>query len=390
LSPALDLPALHAALARRCDDPVAALAAFEQRPHLFSPHRIDLPAETDARLRAIINAVETVVALPAYRQAVLGAAPPVARHTPGAGGACFGYDFHLVGGEPRLIEINTNAGGWVLNALWGDLLEGGRERPREAAVAAMFQEEWRRERGGRPLGVLALVDESPTGQFLYPEFLLFQGMLRRRGVQVRILDAGEIRYEQGALRQGETPIDLVYNRLTDFPLAQPRHEALRRSWLDGAVVLTPHPQAHALYADKRDLAILSDPMRVRALGGTPELAAALAQAIPQTLEVRPDNVEALWGERRRWFFKPADGFGGRGAYRGEKLTRRAWGGLLERPHVAQSFAPPDLLPAAGLKMDLRYYVYAGVPRLLVARLYQGQTTNFRTPQGGFAPVRIFC
>jgi hypothetical protein len=39
-----------------------------------------------------------------------------------------------------------------------------------------------------------------------------------------------------------------------------------------------------------------------------------------------------------------------------------------------------------LKLDLRSYVYAGRIQLVAARLYQGQTTNFRTAGGGFAPV----
>ena len=33
-----------------------------------------------------------------------------------------------------------------------------------------------------------------------------------------------------------------------------------------------------------------------------------------------------------------------------------------------------------------YYVYRGDVQLVTARLYRGQTTNFRTPGGGFAPV----
>lgn len=39
-----------------------------------------------------------------------------------------------------------------------------------------------------------------------------------------------------------------------------------------------------------------------------------------------------------------------------------------------------------LKLDLRNHVYDGNVRLLAARLYQGQTTNFRMPGGGFSPV----
>ena len=39
-----------------------------------------------------------------------------------------------------------------------------------------------------------------------------------------------------------------------------------------------------------------------------------------------------------------------------------------------------------MKFDLRGYAYAGESQWFAARLYQGQTTNFRTPGGGFAPV----
>ena len=39
-----------------------------------------------------------------------------------------------------------------------------------------------------------------------------------------------------------------------------------------------------------------------------------------------------------------------------------------------------------LKLDVRCYVYAGRIQLVAARLYRGQTTNFRTPNGGFATV----
>jgi hypothetical protein len=41
-----------------------------------------------------------------------------------------------------------------------------------------------------------------------------------------------------------------------------------------------------------------------------------------------------------------------------------------------------------LKLDVRAYAYGGVIQLVAARLYEGQTTNFRTPGGGFAPVSV--
>jgi len=39
-----------------------------------------------------------------------------------------------------------------------------------------------------------------------------------------------------------------------------------------------------------------------------------------------------------------------------------------------------------LMFDVRNYVYDGAVQFVTARLYQGQTTNFRIPGGGFSPV----
>jgi hypothetical protein len=39
-----------------------------------------------------------------------------------------------------------------------------------------------------------------------------------------------------------------------------------------------------------------------------------------------------------------------------------------------------------LKVDVRNYAYGGEVKMVAARLYEGQTTNFRTAGGGFAPV----
>ena len=88
------------------------------------------------------------------------------------------------------------------------------------------------------------------------------------------------------------------------------------------------------------------------------------------------------------------GFGGKGAYRGDKLTRRVFNAILQGDYVAQALVPPGerLLRVDGelvsLKFDVRHYVYRTDIQLTAARLYQGQTTNFRTPGGGFAPVAI--
>ncbi|MEO7159015.1 MAG: hypothetical protein ABIX00_00610 [Polaromonas sp.] len=108
--------------------------------------------------------------------------------------------------------------------------------------------------------------------------------------------------------------------------------------------------------------------------------------------VDPAQADRLWRERRHLFFKPTAGFGSRAAYRGDKLTQRVWQEILAGGYVAQALVMPgeritsEQSPAQVLKFDLRNYVYAGEVQLLAARLYQRQTTSFRTPGGGFAPA----
>jgi hypothetical protein len=147
-----------------------------------------------------------------------------------------------------------------------------------------------------------------------------------------------------------------------------------------------------LYADKRNLALLSDPLQLQALGVSAATQAILLAGIPRTEVVSAENAERLWNQRRQLFFKPFAGYGSRAAYRGDKLTRRVWEDILAGDYVAQALVQPGervispMSPAQTLKFDLREYVYAAQVQWVAARLYQGQTTNFRTPGGGFAPV----
>jgi hypothetical protein len=159
-------------------------------------------------------------------------------------------------------------------------------------------------------------------------------------------------------------------------------------------VVTPHPRAHALHADKRNLVALSDDTLLASWGATPEDRALLQQVVPRTEPVTPGNAQDLWTRRRQLFFKPATGYGSKAAFRGDKLTRRVWDEIVAGNFVAQALVPPSerLVDVAGeptrLKLDIRAYAYAGHVQLLAARTYAGQTTNFRTAGGGFSPVVV--
>jgi hypothetical protein len=399
----LDRHALADALNSEVGSRDFAQALSESHPTLFSNVPAFVPADTLAEMARAIDAVEAAARLPGYREAALSWAPPIAGLDFGPIGALMSYDFHLAVGGPKLIEVNTNAGGAILNAA---LARAQRACCSEAHVpfeispsqdfgsriVDMFIDEWRRQRGsGRPK-VIAIVDDAPAEQYLFPEFRLAKALLEKHGFGTAIADAKDLLLDGKALLFEGRPIDLVYNRLVDFALAEPRHAALQAAYVGGNVVVTPNPRAHALFADKRNLTLLSNTDILERWGLASNHLDVLRASVLKTVVVSPDDSAALWRDRRNLFFKPARGHGSKAAYRGDKVTRKVWAEIIGGEYVAQSFAAPSArgveVDAARteLKVDVRLYTYAGTILLAAARLYQGQTTNMRTPGGGFAPV----
>lgn len=398
----LDREALSQALQRESDDAAFFNDLIATRPHLFAAAPVFLPRASLDQMLTTVRAIEAVAMTPAYREKVLSWAPAIARHSYGPLGAFMGYDFHLGDDGPKLIEVNTNAGGAFLNAFLAraqlacctemtiGLARSGVAQF-EPAILAMFNSEFSLQRKAGVLSSVAIVDDRPEEQYLYPEFQLAQRFFQKNGIEAVIVDPADLRYESGVLEAHGRPIDLVYNRLTDFAFEAPEHAALRRAYIDQAVVVTPNPSVHALFADKRNLALLTDATEVRAWNLPADVAAGL-ENIPRTVIVDPGNADRLWADRGKLFFKPAGGHGSKAVYRGDKVTKRVWGEITRGGYVAQDFAPPGerLIEVDGVKVarkvDVRLYVYNGEILLAAARLYQGQTTNFRTPGGGFAPV----
>lgn len=402
----LDPAALQARL--ESDPALAGLYArlAASHPNLFANTAVFVSQQDIAQMRDYIAAMETLATLPAYQEQALARAPEIARHPTAALGVFYGFDFHLTEHGPQLIEVNTNAGGALLNLALARAqqaccasLKAGASAPDYLATleddfVAMFRAEWHLAKGDAPLRRIAIVDEAPESQFLAPEFALFQRLFIRHGIGAVIAAPEELSWNGQQLMQLNQPIDLVYNRLTDFYLEAPSLAALRQAYLHDAAVLTPHPRAHALFADKRNLPILSDTAQLAALGADSATIATLVSGTPATIPVTPNQADALWAERRQWFFKPNAGYGSKAAYRGDKLTKRVWDEILQGGYIAQKLVPPSERLQVGeaghahYKLDIRAYSYAGQPQLFAARLYQGQTTNFRTPGGGFAPVFV--
>ena len=371
------------------------------RPYLFSDTMVFVAEPHRQAMARLITCIERVIALPAYQQRVLADAPAIAAYQPKSAGVFLGYDFHLGQDGPKLIEINTNAGGALLNAKLAKaqgaccaqvaaLFSGHGDVERD--FIAMFREEWRLARGEAPLGRIAIVDEGPFEQYLAPEFELFRRLFEAHGIAAVVADPAEFSFDGQRLTCAGQVVDLIYNRLTDFPLDEPGNRVLRDAYLADAVVLTPHPRAHALYADKRNLALLTDEAWLADVGVSEADRHTLLSGVPRTEVVTPDHAEAFWEARKLWFFKPFAGYASKAAYRGDKLTKRVFEEIAQGGYVAQTVVAPSqrLVEVDGvskpLKLDLRCYVYQNNVQLVSARLYQGQTTNFRTPGGGFAAV----
>lgn len=369
-------------------------------PYLFAATPLFISSREMEQMHSIIGAVQQIVEQPAWRDAVLKHAVDVARYAPHAKGVFFGYDFHVNDEGVHLIEINTNAGGALLNMLelysQRDVPAPGRPAAidnLEQAILGMFRNEWRLERGEALLQTVAIVDEQPLEQYFYPELVLMRQLFERAGVAACILSPAELEVRPDGLYAGECKIDLIYNRLTDFSLQQAA--AIRNAYLNNQIVLTPHPHAYALYADKRNLVLLTAPERLRTMGVTEAIIATLGAGIPQTRLVEAQEHEYWRQQRKQWFFKPATGYGGKGTYRGANITNRVFAEIMEGGYIAQRMAVPgermvcmENAEPVVFKSDVRCYVYDKEVQLIAARLYQGQTTNFRTPGGGFAPVLV--
>lgn len=378
------------------------LPKLEAAGLLFSQTPVFLSRDQFAQIEKQIESLEAIIRLPDFKNQVLATAPSIAAIDNGENGVFMGYDFHICDDGPKLIEINTNAGGaFLVDALyraqnvccWNGKPKDNKDFPN--TIAQMLRDEWRNTGRTSELKTIAIVDEDPTEQFLHGEFLVAKEMLDEQGFDVFIADPNDFAFKQDALRLSDVKIDLVYNRSVDFYLEKQSHAVLRNAFETNAAAITPNPHHHALFAAKQNLTILSDPKRLEAVGATKEQIAALAP-VPKTRIVTPENAEELWAMRKKLFFKPLAGHGGKAVYRGDKITKKTWAHILENAYVAQETATPSVRNAKSdcekgttpLKSDIRLFTYNGQMILAAARLYQGQTTNFRTTGGGFAPVYV--
>jgi hypothetical protein len=368
---------------------------------------IALPHDQFLAIRRTVQTLFRLAHSVAYQQHIDADADGFAHFAPGNFGVFMGYDFHLGSTGPRLIEVNTNAGGALLNGLHtASLCDPARlaclcsdllpvEEIQQRIVRTFVAEfEAVRGAGARP-ALVAIADDRPREQFLYPEFELFASLFASAGIRAEICDTGELARSGGGLALRGERVDLVYWRDTDFALAAPRSRAVREAYLAREVVVTPAPREHHLLANKRRLELFSSPDALARLGVSAEDAAHLVEVVPETRPLTALGWERAWRERKQWVFKPSASFGSRAVYRGDKISRTRLEQIAsDADFLAQRRVEPGLLEVETgdgpreMKFDVRAYAYRDEILLLGARVYQGQVTNLRSAGGGFSAICV--
>ncbi len=358
--------------------------------NLISPFDVQLPAAVLKQAQDIISILFNMREKKNYQARYQDFLIKKGLKDPGNKSIAMSYDFHLDENHNlKLIEVNTNAGFMAL----GHEMYKAKKIPLPVSdfslneIAENIESEMSLQ--GKSIHKdmkIAIIDKNPSEQGLYPEFLLYNEIFKSRGWNSRIIDYRD-------LFKDFDP-EFIYNRHTDFYLTDPEVGPLRQKFINGEICLSPNPFEYFMIADKQRLIDWSQNGFFDLL----EMPAAeknlLESSIPKSYDVSVGNADQIWSMRKKLFLKPKNAFGSKQSYRGASISRKTFDELIKEETIAQEYIPaPEVTyedPGGSMtfKYDLRCYAYQGRLQLVVARLYQGQVTNLRTPLGGFACVKF--
>lgn len=354
--------------------------------NLISPFEVNLPKAILTQAQDIIG---TLFRISRKQESIDLLKPEIDSrgiHKPNNSAIMMSYDFHLdESGNLKLIEVNTNASFLIL----GLELYEQRSRPhfpldfKIKNLGECIAKELKYQKLDELPAKIAIIDENPESQRLYIEFLVAKQVFKSLGYECEILDSASERLKE---------FNFVYNRDTDFFLSSTRLQALKSLYENGRICLSPHPYEYLRLADKQRLIEWGDSEFQKKLNLSEHEVYILNTHIPKTYDVGKTPAEKIWSERKNLFFKPKRSFGSKQSYKGASMSRRVFDSILSDEFLAQQYisAPEITRPTdsgeQNFKYDLRCYAYEDQLQMIIARLYQGQVTNLRTPNGGFAPV----
>lgn len=341
--------------------------------HLISPYKVTLP---QSYLQKIKDEIKGYSALRAWGERHLQSDyQKLDLPKPDNYSVCMSYDFHIDDqGNLKLIEVNTNAAflslGLTLYKMWPFL-----QQPEftEKDLVDMFLA----ENALCKLNTfnLAIMDEKPEEQRLYLEFLTYRSLFHKFDLKCEIVDLSDI---------SKLPANtLVYNRYTDFYLTADKSKPLRERFKNKELFLSPNPYEYFLLADKQRLFDWGQQTEVRK-----------PDSLLKIYDLAHSDKDQIWAERKNLFFKPKASYGSKQAYKGASMSRKIFDEAFASEFIAQEYVQAKEIIVGTeseplkLKYDLRCYVYKDQLQMVIARLYQGQTTNLKTIGGGFTVVEF--
>ncbi len=353
--------------------------------NLLSPFQVELPANLLKQAQEFVHVVYKIRNSQSYKNLLSSEINERGLIDPGNKAIAMSYDFHVSSdGNLKLIEINTNASFLALSH-WLYLAHEMAPPVSDFSINEVKEnilEEIKLFGRATDHPHVSIVDEKPQEQRLYAEFLLYQELMTSWGFKAQIQNVSEV----------STAADFIYNRYTDFYLQDEKSKTLLEMYRKKDCCFSPNPFEYFLLADKQRMIDLRQPDFVSQLELSSEDQNILWRNLPGAEELTPATAEKIWSARKGFFFKPKRSFGAKQSFKGASISRKAFDELPSQGFLAQEYVPaPErkyFTPEGeqSFKYDLRFYVYQDRVQSVIARLYQGQVTNLRTPYGGFAPA----
>ncbi len=383
---------------------------------MFSPFEVEIPQKAITQAKNFIHTIFQLRSSNEYLNFLQHEIKQKHLQDPGNKSIFMSYDFHLAAdGNLKLIEVNTNAAFLGLGSYFHEsqnkafpisdfqldevksnietefqLYSATEEVPKkelenesEKKSAKVYDDN--RANFNKTLKSIAIIDENPTGQKLYLEFLLFQSLFRKWGWKCEILD-----FKDPSIKD----YDFIYNRYTDFYLENADSENLRKLFLEKKSCFSPNPFEYFLLADKKRMELWRSADFLNRMPLSKEQKDIILQVVPESYLVKSVPADKVWADRKKMFFKPSNSFGSKQSYKGANISKKVFEDILSGDFLAQEYIPApeqEFTTPNGVekfKFDLRCYAYQGRLQMIIARLYQGQVTNSKTPLGGFGLVKI--